>query len=88
MLHISNKLKLPEARYPKEVGKIDDPNYYFYYMMYWYLTKIWYIFKDILQTLVNAEVLKLRPEQKKMTVDITATTPFNLVGISHQRHPE
>ena len=26
LLHKSNKLKLPEARRPEDVGKVDDPN--------------------------------------------------------------
>ena len=32
-------------------------------------TKNCYIFKDVLQALIDAEVLKLRPEQKKVTAN-------------------
>ena len=39
-------------------------------------TKNCYIFKDVLQTLMNAEVLKLRPEQNKVTANMTATSPI------------
>jgi len=35
-----------------------------------------YIFKDILQALIDAEVLKLRPEQKKVTPNITLFLQF------------
>jgi len=31
-----------------------------------YPTKNFYIFKDVLQALINADVLKLHPEQKKV----------------------
>ena len=35
-----------------------------------------YIFKDVLQLLINAEVLKLRLEQKKVAANMTNTAPF------------
>jgi len=35
-----------------------------------------YIFKDVLQALINAEVLKLHLEQKKVTVNMTGTSPI------------
>jgi len=41
-----------------------------------YPTKSCYIFKDILQALIDAEVLKLRPEQKKVTVNVTSFLQF------------
>ena len=31
-----------------------------------------YIFKDVLQALINTDVLKLRPEQKKVTANMTS----------------
>jgi len=64
-------------------GKTDDPTYYLYHMMLGHPTKNCYIFKDVLQALVDAEVLKLRPEQKKVTANMTATHRFNLDEISH-----
>ena len=39
-------------------------------------TKNCYIFKDVLQALIDAEVLKLRLEQKKMTANMTSTSPI------------
>ena len=39
-------------------------------------TKSCYIFKDVLQALIDAEVLKLLPEQKKMTTNMIATAPL------------
>ena len=38
-------------------------------------TKSFYIFKDVLQALIDAEVLKLRSEQKKVTAN-AATIQF------------
>ena len=49
-------------------------------------TKSYYIFKDILQTLIDAEVLKLHPEQKKVTANMTSflqlrNQPPTLAGV-------
>ena len=38
-------------------------------------TKSCYIFKNVLQALIDAEALKLCPEQKKLTANMTTTTP-------------
>jgi len=59
LLNKSNKLKLSEARRPEEVSKTDNPNYCLYHMILGHPTKSCYIFKDILQALIDAEVLKL-----------------------------
>ena len=67
LLQKSNRLKLSEIRRSEEVGKTDDPNYYLYHRMLGFPTKNCYIFKDVLQPLIDVEVLKLRPEQKKAT---------------------
>jgi len=58
----SNRLKLLEIRRPEEAGNINDPNYYLYHRMLGHSTKNFYIFKDVLQALINVEVLKLRPK--------------------------
>jgi len=76
LLNKSNRLKLPEARRPEEVGKTDNPNYCLYHRMLGHPTKSYYIFKDILQALIDAEVLKLRPEQKKVTANMTSFPQF------------
>ena len=41
-------------------------------------TKSCYIFKDILQALIDAEVLKLRPEQKKVTANMMSFLQFEV----------
>jgi len=41
-------------------------------------TKNCYIFKNVLQALIKAEVLKLQPEQKKVTANMTATSSIQL----------
>ena len=76
LLQKSNKLKFPEVRCPNEAGKTDDPNYYLYHKILWHPTKNCYIFKDVLQALINAELLKLHLEQKKVTANMTATSPI------------
>ena len=45
LLDKSNRLKLPEARRPEEVGKTDNPNYYLYHRMMGHPTKSCYISK-------------------------------------------
>ena len=67
LLNKSNRLKLPEARRPEEVNKSDNPNFCLYHRMLGGPTKSCYVFKDILHALIDAEVLKLRLEQKKVT---------------------
>jgi len=74
LLQKSNKLKLSEIKHPKEVGKTEDPNYCLYHRMLEHPTKNCYIFKDVLQALIDAEVLKLHPEQKKVIANMTVTS--------------
>jgi len=76
LLQKSNKLKLPNVRRPEKVGKSDNLSYCLYHRMLGYPTSNCYIFKDIFQALIEAEVLKLRPEQKKVTANMTATSPI------------
>ena len=75
LLQKSNRLNLLEIRRPKEVGKSTGPNYYLYNRMLGHPTKNWYIFKDVLQVLIDVEVLKLHLEQK-VTDNLTATSPI------------
>ena len=76
LLQKSNRLKLMEIRCPKDMGKTDDSSYYLYHRMLGHPTKNCYIFKDIFQALIDVLVLKLRPEQKKMTANMTASSPI------------
>jgi len=68
----SNRLKLPEARHPEKVGKNNNLNYCLYHRILGHPTKSCYIFKDILQALIDVEVLKVRPEQEKVTANMTS----------------
>ena len=69
-------MKFLEARRPEEVGKSDNPNYCLYHRTLGHPTKSCYVFKDILQALIDAEVLKLRPKQKKVTANMTSFLQF------------
>ena len=51
--------------------KTEDPNY-----CLGHPTKNCYIFKDVLQALIDAEVLKLHPKQKKVTANMKITSPI------------
>jgi len=73
LFHKSNKLKLPEARRPEEVGKTDDPNYCLHHKKLAHPMKSCYIFKVVFQALINADVLKLHPEQQKVTANMTSS---------------
>nr|ABD63154.1 hypothetical protein 20.t00006 [Asparagus officinalis] len=72
LLRKNNKLQLPEIRKPDEAGKVDDPNYCRYHRFLGHPTKKCYVFKDILQNLVNANVLTLKPEQKTVSTNMIA----------------
>ena len=76
LLNKSNRLKLPEARCPEEVGKTNNPNYCLYHRMLGQPTKNYYAFKDILQALIDAKVLKLHPKQKKVMINMTSFFQF------------
>ena len=76
LLQKSNRLKLSEIRCPEEVGKTKDPNYSLYHRMLENPTKNCYIFKDVLQDLIDAEVLKNRLEHKKVTANMTVSSPI------------
>jgi len=77
LLDKSNRLKLSEARCPKEVGKTDNPNYCLYYRMLWYPTKSCCIFKDILQA-HRCGSAQSPPEQKKVTANMTSFLQFGI----------
>ena len=68
LLHKANKLKLPGARHPNEVGRMNDPNYS--HRMIHHLTDKGFVLKDKIQDLVDARVLTLKSEQKKVTANM------------------
>ena len=57
LLQKSNRLKLPKIRCPEEVEKTNNPIYCLYHRILGHPIKNWYIFKDVLQALINVEVL-------------------------------
>jgi len=71
-----SKRVTPEARCPEKMGK--TPTYYLYHKMLRHPTKNYYIFKDVLQALIDREVLKLHLEQKKVIANMIATSPLQL----------
>ena len=76
---LQKRLKLSEIRHLVEVAKTENPNYCLCHRMSGHPTKNCYIFKDVLQALIDVEVLKLRPEHKKVTANMAATSsiPFD-----------
>lgn len=56
------EMKLPEIRYPDQEEKVRDPNYCRYHRKLGHHTKSGCQRKDILQALVDAGPLKLRPQ--------------------------
>jgi len=60
------------------VDKIDNLNYCLHHRMLGHPTINCCIFKDILQVLIDAKVLKLRPEQKKVTANMTSFFQFEV----------
>ena len=63
-------MKLPDARRPNEIGHTNDPKYCLYHMMIHHPTDKCYVLKDRIQALVDAEVLTLKTEQKKVTANM------------------
>jgi len=76
LLQKSNILKLLEVRRPKDAKKSNDPCFYLYHRMLGHPTKNCCIFKDVPQALIDAEVLRLRPEQNKVTTNMIAMLPI------------
>jgi len=70
LLHKGNKLKLPEARQTNEVGRANAPNYCLFHRMVYHPTSRCYVLKDKIQALVDAGVLTLKLEQKKVTANM------------------
>ena len=64
------------------MGKTDNPNYCLYHRVLGHPTKSCYIFKDILQVLIDAEVLNLRPEQKKVTANMMSFLQFRVQSLT------
>jgi len=70
LLHKGNKMKLPDARRPNEIGRTNDPKYCLYHRMIHPPTDKCYVLKDRIQALIDARVLTLKSEQKKVTANM------------------
>ena len=67
LLNKGNKLKLPEARHPNDVGRTNDPNYYLFHRMVHHPTCRCNVLKDKIQALIEAGILTLKSEHKRGT---------------------
>ena len=70
LLHKGNKLNLPDARRLNEIGRTNDPNYCLFHRMIHHPTDKCFVLKDKIQALVEARVLTLKSEQKKVTANM------------------
>ena len=70
LFHKGNKLKLPDVRRPHEVGPTNDPNYCHFHRMFHHPTNKCFVLKDKIQALVDAGVLTLKSEQKKVNANM------------------
>ena len=70
LLQKGNKLKLPDARRPNEIGRMNDPKYCLFHRMIHHPIDKCFVLKDRIQTLVDAGVLTLKSEQKKVTANM------------------
>ncbi|ONK69947.1 uncharacterized protein A4U43_C05F28620 [Asparagus officinalis] len=68
----TNKIKLLDLRRPEEVSRIDDPNYCMYHRMMYHPTKAYYILKDKINALLDAGVMTLQADQKKVSVNMVS----------------
>jgi len=70
LLQKGGKLKLPEVRRPNEVGRVNDPNYCFFYRMVHHPTSKCFVLKDKIQALIDSGVLILKSDQEKVTANM------------------
>ena len=66
LLRKGNKLNLSEVQRPNEIGRINDPNYYLFHKMVHHSTSRCFVLMDKIQALLDAGVLTLKSEQKKV----------------------
>ena len=70
LLPKGNKLKLPDARRPNEIRRTNNPKYCLFHWMIHHPTDKCIILKDRIQALVDAGVLTLKSEQKKVSANM------------------
>ena len=68
----SNRLKLPDVIKPEEAGRMNDSNYCLYHRMIHHPTSKCFVLKDRIQALVEAGVLTLKSEQKKVMANMVS----------------
>ena len=61
-------MKLSDAR--REIGRTNDPKYCLFHRMIHHPTDKCYVLKDRIQSLIDAGVLTLKAEQKKVTANM------------------
>src|SRR3954463_16004482 len=61
---------------PDQVGMTDDPRYCIYHRNLSHPTTSCWALKERLKTLVQADVLKLEPKQRRVTTNVTSTIVF------------
>ena len=76
MLNKAEKLKLPEPKNQDDIGKIDHPKYCLYHRGLGHPTKSCWALRDKLQTLVDAGILKLKPEWETATANMSSCMQF------------
>ena len=88
LLQKGSKLKLPEVRRPNEVGHTNDPNYYLFHKMVHHPTK-YFILKDKIQALIDAGVLTLKSEPKKVTANMVTLEfgTFSKITVPNRNAP-
>jgi len=70
ILNKGNKVNLPKVSRLDEVGRTNDLNYCPFHRMVHHPTSRRFILKDKIQALVDAVVLTLKSEQKKVTINM------------------
>ena len=70
LLYKVNKLKLLDARHPNKIGRMNDPKYCLFHRMIHHPTDKCFVLKDKIHALVEAGVLTLKSEQKKVTANM------------------
>ena len=61
---------MPDAQHPNEIGRTNDPKYCLFHRMIHHPTDKCFVHKDRIQALVDAGVLTLKSEQKKVTANM------------------
>ena len=83
-LNKGNKLKLPEVQCLDKVGCANDLNYCLFHMMIHHPTRRFFVLKEKIQALVDASILTLKSEQKKVTTNMMTLNFENFSKVTVQ----